>query len=56
VYFDTSACAVGRSTPVRADSVAAKQGCRGSLYPSAFSAPAATSRLGRGHRWFTLTT
>jgi hypothetical protein len=52
VRFGALACSVSRSTPVGGDSVAVKQGCRGGLYPSACSAPAATSRLGRGHRCF----
>jgi hypothetical protein len=52
VRFDALARSVSRSTPVRADSVAVTQGCRGGLDPSACSAPAATSRLGRGHRCF----
>jgi hypothetical protein len=52
VRFDTLACSVSHSTPVGADSVPVKQDCRGGLYPSACSAPAATIRLGRGHRCF----
>ena len=52
VRFDTLACSVSHSTSVGADSVPVKQDCRGGLYPSACSAPAATIRLGRGHRYF----
>ena len=38
VRFDTLACSVSRFTPVGADSVAVKQGCRGGLDPIARSA------------------
>src|SRR5260370_35806949 len=50
MHFDTLACSVSHSTPVGADSVAVERGCRGGPDPCACSAPAATGRLGRGHR------